>query len=406
MQSNYITLVEKHIINSKEVYDITHDAKNLYNKALYIIRQSFIDKTNSKMIFYNELNGLMKDDELYKKLASSASQQILRKLDKNFKSFFKSIKDWSINPSKYSGRPKLPKYLDKDGHTSIYFPGQAFRSTKNGITIPKTKCKIKTKILKENLLEVRVVPICKNKVKIEIVYKKEIGKINLNKENSIGIDIGVNNLMAITSNQTIPIFSLINGRPLKSINQYYNKKSSKIKSELELKNKKKKSNKLDKLIQKRNNKIEDYLHKSSKKVIDLCIKNNIGTIIIGHNKGWKKGCNLGSRTNQNFIQIPFSKLINMIEYKSKIHQINVIINEESYTSKCDHIMLEEMKHREKYSGKRIKRGLFKSGSGIIINSDINGSIGILRKVKVVSDEWLSTLGNRGCVYQPVKITIK
>ena len=280
MQPDYLNLVEKHIITSKEVYIMCHNAKNLYNKGLYIIRQSFTDKENSKMIFYNELNNLLKDTELYKKLPSVGAQQILRKLDKNFKSFFKSIKDYVKYPNKYLGRPKLPKYLPKDSYSSIYFTGQAFRKTTKGIKIPKTECKIYTKILKKDLLEVRIIPLFKDKVKVEIVYKKEINHLNLNKDNTIGIDIGVNNLMAITSNQTIPFFSLINGRPLKSINQYFNKKSSIIKSDLEIKNKYKKSNKLDKLIQKRFNKIEDYLHKSSKKLIDLCIKNDIGMIII------------------------------------------------------------------------------------------------------------------------------
>ena len=365
MQPDYLNLVEKHIITSKEVYIMCHNAKNLYNKGLYIIRQSFTDKENSKMIFYNELNNLLKDTELYKKLPSVGAQQILRKLDKNFKSFFKSIKDYVKYPNKYLGRPKLPKYLPKDSYSSIYF-----------------------------------------KVKVEIVYKKEINHLNLNKDNTIGIDIGVNNLMAITSNQTIPFFSLINGRPLKSINQYFNKKSSIIKSDLEIKNKYKKSNKLDKLIQKRFNKIEDYLHKSSKKLIDLCIKNDIGRIIIGYNKGWKQECSLGKRNNQNFIQIPFNRLISMIQYKAKLYGVDVILNEESYTSKVDHLMLEEMDYHDVYSGKRVKRGLFKSAKGIIINSDINGSIGILRKRKVVSEDWLNNLGNIGCVYQPSKICIK
>ena len=406
MQSREIILIEKHIINSKELYDLTHIAKNLYNASLYVFRQSFCDKVNSKMIFYNELDKLMKEQENYKLLPATASQQVLRKINDDFNSYFKSIKDWKKNPHKYNGMPKLPGYKNKDGHTTINIPGQAFGVLKQEIKIPKTKIKIKTNVKKENLKEVRIVPISKNNVKIEVVYKYQVNDLNLNKDNSIGIDIGVNNLMAITSNQTNPLVCLVNGRPLKSINQYYNKKMSKIKSELEIKNKKKWSNKLQNLTEKRNNKIEDYLHKASRTVVDLCIKNDIGTIVIGHNDEWKQECNLGKINNQNFIQIPYNKLIHMIKYKSDMVGIDVILTEESYTSKVDHLSNEEMRYQDKYLGKRIKRGLFKSATNKLINCDINGSIGMLRKENVVSKEWLNIQGNRGCVCQPIKITIK
>jgi len=406
MQVGELNLVEKHIINSKELYDKTHIAKNLYNASLYTIRQSFYNKENSKMIFFNELDKIMNNQENYKLLPATASQQILRRLDKNFKSYFKSIKDWKKNPSKYNGMPKLPKYLKKDGHLTISIPGQSFRTLKNGITIPKTKINIKTNVKKENLKEVRIVPISKNKVKVEIVYSIKINDLKLNKENSIGIDIGVNNLMAITSNQTNPLCRLINGRPLKSINQYYNKNVAEIKSDLKIKNDKNWSNKLQTLSEKRNNKIQDYLHKSSKKVIDFCIEHNIGYIIIGYNSEWKQDCNMGKINNQNFVQIPFLKLINMIKYKSKLVGIKVDMPKESYTSKIDHLSNEEMKHHDVYLVKRIKRGLFKSSTNKLINSDINGSIGMLRKKNAVSKEWLNIQGNRGCVCQPVKITIK
>ncbi len=319
------------------------------------------------------------------------------------------IKDWKKNPSKYLGMPKLPNYMKKDGHATFAIPGQTFRTLKNGLTIPKTKEKssnIKTKVTKEKLKEVRIIPLSqKNKVKVEVIYSKEKQNLNLNKENAIGIDIGVNNLMAITSNQIDPLVCLINGRPLKSINQYFNKKSTKLKSALEKCQGRKTSRKLEKLNQKRQNKIDDYLHKASKKVIDLCKENNIGTIVIGHNKEWKQECNLGKVNNQNFIQLPFNKLIGMITYKADLISNDVKVSEESYTSKIDHLANEEMKKQETYKGKRIKRGLFLSSICKVLNADTNGSIGILRKKKAVSKEWLATVGNRGCVYQPFKISL-
>jgi len=146
------------------------------------------------------------------------------------------------------------------------------------------------------------------------------------------------------------------------------------------------------------------LHKASKKVIEFCIENDIGTIVVGHNKNWKQNSNMGKKNNQSFISIPFNKLIHMLEYKGKMVGVEVKIKEESYTSKIDHLVKEEMKKQEIYLGKRKKRGLFESSIGKLLNVDVNGSIGILRK-DVASNDWLNNLGSRGCVYQPVKINI-
>jgi putative transposase len=407
----YSTLTEKHVIKSSGLLDMCHKGKDLYNCGLYTIRQSFCkpdeQRAEAKMLFYKDTYKLLKDSYQYKALPTVASQQILMELDKNFKSYFKAIKDWQKNKSKYLGMPKLPKYKDKNGFVTLSFPGQAFVKINNGLTIPKTKVTVKTttKVTKQNIIQVRIVPLNNETVKVEVVYKDANQILNLTKENCIGIDIGVNNLAALVSNNETPIVKLINGKPLKSINQFYNKERARLKSSLELCQKKKTSKRLRKLYLKRENKIDDYLHKASKKVIDICIENNIGTIIIGHNKEWKQDINLGKRINQNFVNIPFNKLIQNITYKGKLVGINTETTEESYTSKTDHLMNEPMQRNDKPSGKRTKRGLFLSGNGKVINTDINGGIGMLRKKKVVSESWLNKVGNRGEVYSPVKVTL-
>ena len=212
---------------------------------------------------------------------------------------------------------------------------------------------------------------------MKYVKENEIKKDN---KKYYSIDLGINNLMTITSNTGLNP-SIVNGRPLKSMNQYFNKSKAFYQSELKKKQKKQKfSRNLEKLTLKRENKMNDYLHKSSKFLIDSCLKNDINTIIIGYNKFWKQKVKMGKKTNQSFVSIPFYRLIEFISYKAKLEGINVILNEESYTSKCSFLDLEDVKKHENYQGKRVKRGLFKSSKGILINADVNASYNIMRKV--------------------------
>ena len=197
-----------------------------------------------------------------------------------------------------------------------------------------------------------------------------------NNDRYCSIDLGLNNLATIGSNVIKPI--IINGKPLKSINQFYNKRVSNLKSKL--KDGKKTSRRIKSLTDKRNNKIKDYLHKASTLLVNQLVSNDLNTLIIGNNKSWKQDINIGKRNNQNFVQIPHSTFIKMLEYKCKLRGINVLITEESYTSKCSFLDNEDIKKQKEYKGRRIKRGLFKSSKGILINADVNGSLNILKKV--------------------------
>jgi putative transposase len=172
---------------------------------------------------------------------------------------------------------------------------------------------------------------------------------------------------------------ILNGKPCKSINQYYNKKIAFFKSILTTENKKISTRVLN-LTLKRDNKIKDYLHKSSRYIVNHLISNQINTLIIGKNKEWKKEINIGKRNNQNFVQLPHSIFISMLEYKCKLLGIRVIITEESYTSKCSFLDNEAICKHSNYLGKKVKRGLFKSFQGKYINADLNGSLNILKKV--------------------------
>jgi putative transposase len=380
-------LTENHIIkSSKELDDITFKCKNLYNKANYLIRKEFINngKYISKFDMFNDLKG----DPDYMLMPARVSRGVLRTLDANWRGFFETIKDWKKNKSKYKGKPNLPNYLPKNSKFSAIFTDlSVLKPSKNklGIGLSSLEMRINTKIEYKRIKEVNVKPLKSGKYSVNIIYEfKEEPRVS-NNNNYCSIDLGLNNLMTLTSNKKGLDPLVVNGRPLKSINQFYNKKKARFQEELP--EDVYSSKKINKLTFKREMKIKDYLNKSSKFLIDWCLENELNTIIIGYNEFWKTEINIGKKNNQNFVNIPFHKLVWMIDYKARKVGLNVIKHDESYTSKCSFLDLEDIKKHEVYKGKRIQRGLFKSSNGRLINSDVNGSLNILRKAvpKVFSD---------------------
>lgn len=359
-----------------ELFNLCHKAKDLYNKANFIIRQAFFE--TGRWIRYNELNKTLKSEKEYKELPIQTSQQILILLDKNWKSFFKSIKDWEKHPEKYLGRPQIPKYKKKNGESIVIFTNQNTRIKDGLIYFPK-KCNllfIKTRI-PNNFQQIRIIPRGLSYV-LEIIYEKEPINLELDKYRILGIDLGLRNLATCVNNIGLKPF-VIKGGIVKSINQFYNKQRAKYQSIKDLQGYKFETKRLQRLTLKRNNKIKDYFHKISRAIINSCIENNFGTIILGYNNGWKQEIELGKRNNQNFVNIPFSKLVQQIHYKAELVSIEVKIIEESHTSKCSFLDNESIEHHDKYSGKRISRGLFKTKNNILINADVNGSYNIIKK---------------------------
>ena len=371
-------LVERHIIkDNKELDELCFKSKNLYNKALYLVRQHYFNTKNYLNFF--AVNKLMVDskDEDYYALLTGVSKQTLRLLDRNFKSFFSLIE--KKRSGNYDKPIRIPKYLDKEGRTVVIFPKQSVFKVylrKGLIKLSSLSIEIPTKKANEsNLVEVRVLPRNNHHV-VEIVYKVEQKEPKSDNGRYASIDLGLNNLATVASNVVKP-FS-INGRPLKSINQYYNKEKARLQAHL--KGNKKTSKRIKSISNKRNNKVKDYLHKSSRKIVNFLVSNNISTLIIGYNEEWKQNINLGRTNNQSFVNIPFYTFIKQLEYKCKLEGINVILTEESYTSKCSFLDGESIEKHDNYLGKRIKRGLFKSAKGKLINADLNGSLNILKKV--------------------------
>lgn len=367
-----MVLAERHIIKKqnkdfKKLDELCFLSKNLYNASLYSVRQYYFE--NKKFLSYvdNTTNFAKQDNVDFRALPSKVSQQTMKMVEQNFKSFFGSLKN-NVKSA------KIPKYLDKNGRFQVIYTVQAISKkwlAKGFIKLSGTDIFIKTN--QKDVKQVRLIPKG-NHIIIEVLYEKKEKDKKVDNLKYCSIDLGVNNLATIGSNVIKPI--IINGKPVKSINQYYNKKISKLKSEL---NEEKTSNRIKSLTLKRNNKIKDYLHKSSHIIVNHLVSNNINTLVIGKNKGWKQDIKIGKINNQKFVQIPHTFFIEMLKYKAELEGINILIQEESYTSKCSFLDNETIRKHEQYKGKRIKRGLFRTKENKLINADLNGALNILKK---------------------------
>lgn len=400
--------VEKHLIKRNHPYYSMLDnfcflSKNLYNHANYIVRNEFCK--NGQWIKYGELDKLLKNDVKYPDYkampTAQSAQQTLRLLDKNWKSFFASIKDWSKNKNKYLGRPKLPKYKSKNGRNILVLTNQNVKlKSDNLLHFPKTfnGLTIKPKFVnRDNFVsfqQIRFIPH-KNHIIVELVYNIEIQGTCLDGDRYIAIDIGVNNLATVCNNFYSQPF-IINGKPVKSMNQYYNKKISHCRELAKRMNDMDFTKRMDIITNKRNRKIDDYMHKASRHIINYCIENKVSKIVIGNNKEWKQNSEMSKRINQHFTQIPHMRFIEMLQYKAKEYGIEVILTEESYTSGTSFIDNEEPIKKNYNKDRRVYRGLFVSNRGIQINADLNGAYQIMKKVFPI--KW-----DRGCVLHPVVV---
>ena len=406
-------LVEHQIIKSNDQrYDILkemcHWSKDLYNAALYNIRQHYFESKNDTSIKYKFLSYVenwrrLKNTEVFKKLQSHTSQEVIKQVDRDFKSFFTLV--CKKNLGEYTTKCSIPKYKDKDGFNVLIYEGSDFnkKQIEQGIIkIPKSKVIIRTK--QTNIKQVRIIPRG-NHLVVEVLYEVEEKELLPDNNRYAAIDLGIDNLCSVSSNCCNSF--IINGKPVKSINQYYNKKKGKLQKRVKKCQNKNKSKRITRLTEKRNRKVKDYFHKASRFIINQLVSNQINTLIIGYNKGWKQEVNIGRKNNQKFVQIPFMMLRDMLSYKCKLVGISMIITEESYTSKCSFIDNEEIKKKEVYDGKRTKRGLYRSKDGRLINADINGSYNIMRKglKKASLDDKVTYSECRGFVCNPDKFNL-
>ena len=389
---------------NKNISKLCHLSKNLYNQANYIIKQC-LDKDN-KWIHFDGLDRIFNGkgtgpSDNYKQLPSNTAQHILISLDKSWTSFFRVIKEWKIHPDKFYSKPNPPKYKKKSGEHILFFTNRQCRIKNNILKFPeKANLEIKTRLSDDtNLREVRIVPKGVGYV-AEIVYQKEVDIKEKDSSKIVGIDFGSKNIIAMVNNIGLkPIVVKDDGRGIKSINQFYNRQKAKLQN-IYAKQGIKYGDKLRRLRTKRDKKANDWIHKLTRFVVDWCVKHDIGQIIVGYNENWKQKIRLGKRNNQNFVLIPFDNIIQKLSYKLEENGITLKEQEESHTSICSFLDNEDIRHHNKYVGKRIIRSLFKSAKGILIHADVNAGYNIIKKAKPNAFD-----GGGGCALHPLRYFI-
>ena len=392
-----VTLVEQHHIKASDARFGAIDAaafaaKNLYNKALYEVRQAFIHR--GEYLPFAQVYHILKRSEEYQALPRKVSQLVLKQLDQNWRSFFAAIKDWREHPERYLGRPKLPGYKPKQaGRFLLTYNSQAISRPmlRQGIIAP-SGLEIEVRTDKENVKQVRIVPR-KGHYVVEVVYEREAEANDLDATLVAGVDFGIDNLMLVTSNLAGFVPLAVNGRSLKSINQFYNKRKAHLQSMVGTQTTKR----LLRLTNKRNRKVKHVLHLATRRVIDHLVANRIGVLVIGYNPEWKQRVNIGRANNQKFVAIPHAQAVQMLTYKAQLAGIDVILQEESYTSKCSFLDGEFPQKQRQYAGRRVQRGLFRASDGTFINADVNGAYNIIVKAFPNAFE-----GIEGVVVHPVR----
>ena len=394
------------IPHSERLDNLCKVSNNLYNQGMYEFRQTL--ERENRWLFYEDLDALMKNKTNlegqvnYKLMKAQSAQQTLKLLGKDIKSFYRSVQTWKVHPEKFKGKPELPHYKKRGAMFELRYTNQC-SSVKNGklvlargfeIDIPQWE-KYGER-LSEGYQQTRIKPGRKS-IKVEIVYKqKDVKPLENNKYASI--DLGLDNLATMVCDKGAFIYS---GKFLKSYNNHFNKRLSSLQSIKDKQDIKSATKRIKNMYEKRERYMEDTFHKISRSIVDFLTKNQIGNLVVGYNKDWKQNINIGKANNQKFVQMPFARLRSYLKYKCEISGIRFICNEESYTSKCDSLAYEPVGKHQTYLGKRMKRGLFRSSVGKMINADVNGAVNILRKV-VGDSEIVSRIIDSGLLLSPIR----
>jgi putative transposase len=372
----------------KRLRELTHHAKNLYNQTLWTLRQAYeatglffpYPKMDKAMKQVHNLEGSIN----YKLLKAKVSQQILRRLDKNFKSFFQSHLDFQTNPSKYKVQPKPPRFKQRL-YDNLIYDYQAFSVKDNMVVLEKGLSFSLPKILVgKTIKQVEIIPKLRNFEAIFVYEEKNVMAAIPPSDKVMAIDLGLNNLATCVTNGVAKPF-IVDGRRLKSINHHYNKRYSKLQSHLKKTRELFCSNRLQRLTDRRNARIADYLHKATRQVALICVQKGISKVVVGDVTKSLSHLNLGKKNNQNFVNLSLGQFIEKLRYKLELHGIMLIKQDESYTSKASFVDGDEMppkyqpKKTHTFSGKRVKRGLYQTQNGMAINADANGAYNILRK---------------------------
>nr|WP_172967227.1 RNA-guided endonuclease TnpB family protein [Thermococcus sp. 101 C5] len=388
---------------------MTHLSKDLYNLTLYTVKQHY--ELNGTFLPYAKAYHLVKDSEPYKLLPSQVAQQTMKIVERNFRSFFHVLKE--RKKGNYNRPVRPPKYLPKNGHFILIFPYQSFRVKEDRIILTLGKnfaekygvkhleIPLPKNVKGHRIKEIRILPRYNALwFEVEYVYEVQQEERDLDRSKYLAIDLGLDNFATCVS--TTGTAFIIEGRGLKSFNRWWNKEKAKLQSQYD-KQGIKFGRKMAWLLKKRKNVVNDFMNKAVSYIVNYCLENGIGNVVIGELKGVKQNTDLGRRNNQNFHYIPYGLFKQKLKAKCERYGINYIEVDEAYTSKVDALALEPIEKREKYLGKRVKRGLFQSSTGVLINADVNGALNILRKV--AGDSPIGEIAGSGRVNRPVRVRL-
>ena len=393
-------LVEQHNIDRRDARFAVIDpacfaSKNLYNASLYILRQAFFH--HDHVPSYAQLAHTLKGTPEFRALPAKVAQWVVRQVCADWDTFWKAHAAYQKCPPKFTGRPKLPHYKPKqDGRNLLVYTRQAIDRPalkKGQICLSRLAITIQTK--QKQVQQVRIVPHASHYV-VEVVYTVKPTSRTANKlrpQWAASLDLGIDVLAAVTSNKKGITPFLVNGRPLKNVNAYYNKRRAALPPGQYS------SHRLTALTDKRNRKIRHFMHWASRHIVDWMVSERLGTLVIGHNQGWKQAVDIGKVNNQNFVAIPHSTFIHMLTYKAQLAGIQVLVHNESYTSKCSFLDLEPIGKHAQYCGRRVRRAEFVAADGRHIHADVNASYNILRNALPSA----FARGTQGVVVRPRRV---
>jgi len=414
-----MTLTDKNQLRglSKYGYSVLRElcklSKNLYNEGLYSVRQYYFKE--KKYLRYEGNYHVCKNSENYKAMNTDIAQQTLKVVDRCFKSFFSLISKARCGSYQFN-QIHLPHYLPKDGYFPLIIPRITIKDGFFSVPVSRyykkehedIRIQIPERLLDKNILQVRILPKHNAQFfEIEYVYEQEECHHDLNPVKFLGVDLGLDNLASCVTNDGASF--IIDGKQLKSYNRLYNKENARLQSIKDKQGIKEETRRQYLNLRKRNRRVNHAMSVAAKRIVDYCIDNKIGNIVVGYNPDWKRNINIGRKNNQNFVQIPHGTLRGKLQYLCKLHGINYIEQEESYTSKAsffdnDYLPVYNADNHQEYtfSGKRITRGQYRDSDGYVLNADINGALNILRKCTLID---LTVLQDRGCVSQPGRIRV-
>lgn len=398
--------------NNQLLSVLCHRTKNLYNRANYLYKQAL---QQGKTYSYYDLDKLLKMEECYKLLPAHTAQHTLKLLMRNWRAYYQARKERSIHPQRFCGPPRPPTYKPPKGETIAIISNQQAKIREGEVVLPKKiGFTIKTRLPSSiQLREVRIIPRGVGYT-VEIVYHKRIPKrVHKDKRRQGALDLGLTNLVTFVDNiGSRPIVVKDEGKGIKSITQYYLKKASKVQEQYAQQQKTalKQQNRLVygqtfyRLKEHWRRKVKEYFHQLSRFLVNLWQESDLHTVYVGYNPLWKQQVRLRKKTTQLFVIVPFQLLIKMLTYKAIEVGIELVLVEESYTSKCSFLDNEFPKKRKNYAGRRVTRGMFKSSHGILLNADVNAAYNILLKSDPQALPPRSVGGVGGYVMYPLRVS--